>query len=223
MGFQSVAAALVLVVTVSGCQASQPAGAGEDGGSSQADAAPTVTAPQPGTELGTPVTFDASLSQDAATNLGDALVPTHDAALSPVLAHDAGVATKDSSAPDSRPSCADVTCAATEVCEPATGTCIDPCDAVQCGPTEVCISTVHGLAVGQCVDGHQCDCGNCGNCGEDGTFVGEQAFCGNPAGAPATMACTKSCENGEGCIPFGQDTAGNPASLCWAGEGCFGT
>lgn len=119
--------------------------------------------------------------------------------------------------------CAGVTCPQAQACDPATGKCFDPCATANCQPTEVCIATVHGQPSGVCVDGHQCDCGNCGNCGAGGSYVGMQAFCGNPAGAPATLACTKKCASGgDGCIPFGQDTAGNPAWICWGAEGCFG-
>ena len=121
------------------------------------------------------------------------------------------------------PLCDGVSCESPLACNPATGECGNACDEANCAPTEVCIASIHGEWNGSCVDGHQCDCSNCGNCGENGTFVGMQAFCGSPGGAPATMACTKSCGGGGGCIPFGQDTAGNPASICYPLEGCFDT
>jgi hypothetical protein len=42
------------------------------------------------------------------------------------------------------------------------------------------------------------------------------AFCGNPNGMPATLACTVPCTGGQGCIPW--DANGG---ICWPLEGCF--
>jgi hypothetical protein len=214
--------AALLALALAGCQTSEPTGMDNDGGAgSQPDAAQTAP---PDPQLGSVIPYDAGLSGHAATDpVSDAATggDAHRADASPpvVVSHDAGAASFDAPAADP---CQGVTCPTAEVCVPATGACVNPCAAVQCAPTEVCIATIHGQASGTCVDGHQCDCSNCGNCGANGTFVGEQAFCGDPAGSPATMACNQSCGGGEGCIPFGEDTAGNPASICWPDEGCFG-
>jgi hypothetical protein len=94
------------------------------------------------------------------------------------------------------------------------GTCLDPCAKVTCASNQACVPTAHGVPLGACVD--RCDCGNCGNCGADGTFVGMQAFCGNPNGSPATKACNVPCSGGAGCIPW--DSQGG---ICWPLEGCF--
>jgi hypothetical protein len=123
--------------------------------------------------------------------------------------------------------CAMVSCSAPEMCfvydvngTPLAmdaygpiGTCLDPCANVTCASNQACVPSAHGVPLGACVD--RCDCSNCGNCGANGTFVGEQAFCGNPNGSPATMACNVPCAGG-GCIPW--DSAGG---ICWPLEGCF--
>jgi hypothetical protein len=94
------------------------------------------------------------------------------------------------------------------------GVCMDPCATVTCPDNQACVPGAHGAPLGACVD--RCDCSNCGNCGADGTFVGMQAYCGNPMGAPATMACNVPCTGGAGCIPW--DARGG---ICWPLEGCF--
>jgi hypothetical protein len=94
------------------------------------------------------------------------------------------------------------------------GTCLDPCANVMCAANQSCVPSAHGVPLGACVD--RCDCRNCGNCDANGTFVGMQAFCGNPNGSPATMACTVPCSGGQGCIPW--DANGG---ICWPLEGCF--
>jgi hypothetical protein len=94
------------------------------------------------------------------------------------------------------------------------GVCLDPCANVTCAMNQSCVPSAHGVPLGACVD--RCDCRNCGNCDANGTFVGMQAFCGNPNGMPATLACTVPCTGGQGCIPW--DANGG---ICWPLEGCF--
>lgn len=91
----------------------------------------------------------------------------------------------------------------------------NPCDTTTCASDEACVPEAHCQPLGACVK--TCDCSNCGNCGpdnSDGKWNDMQEYCGNPNASPATMACTKPCPSGEGCIPY------NPA-ICWPIEGCF--
>lgn len=92
-----------------------------------------------------------------------------------------------------------------------------PCANVTCAADEVCVPYAHGAPLGACVP--TCDCSNCGNCGgdnADGRWNDEQEYCGNRAASPATMACNKPCQGaGNGCIPWGA------TSICWPLEGCF--
>ena len=91
----------------------------------------------------------------------------------------------------------------------------DPCSPNPCDAEHVCVPEAHCTPLGVCVP--TCDCSNCGNCGpdnSDGRWDDWQEYCGNLNAQPATMACTKPCPNGDGCIPY------NPP-MCWPMEGCF--
>jgi hypothetical protein len=100
----------------------------------------------------------------------------------------------------------------------AGGACVldpDPCDVTTCDTDQACVSEAHCMPLGACVA--TCDCTNCGNCGpdnSDGRWNDWQEYCGNLNASPATMACTRPCPAGDGCLPY------SPA-ICWPMEGCF--
>jgi hypothetical protein len=90
----------------------------------------------------------------------------------------------------------------------------DPCDGVECGTDQICISEHHCTPDAVCVD--TCDCSNCGDCDME-EFVSSGAwalYCGGGESGPATVACTKPCPNGGGCIPYS-------TPICWGGQGCM--
>jgi hypothetical protein len=93
---------------------------------------------------------------------------------------------------------------------------IDPCANANCTIDEYCVPEAHCQALGACVQ--TCDCSNCPNCGpdnSDGRWNDWQEYCGAaPNQSPATMACTRPCPAGTGCLPY------NPG-ICWPMEGCF--
>jgi len=92
----------------------------------------------------------------------------------------------------------------------------NPCDTTTCGADEYCVPEAHCSPLGACVK--TCDCSNCPNCApdnSDGRWDDWQEYCGAaPNQSPATMACTRPCGPGEGCIPYSP-------SICWPMEGCF--
>ena len=91
----------------------------------------------------------------------------------------------------------------------------NPCDTTTCGADEYCVPEAHCAPLGACVP--TCDCSNCPNCGpdnSDGKWNDWQEYCGNLNQSPATMACTKPCPNGEGCLPYA-------TQICWPMEGCI--
>ncbi|HEY3356494.1 MAG TPA: hypothetical protein VGQ83_24800 [Polyangia bacterium] len=91
----------------------------------------------------------------------------------------------------------------------------DPCATTTCDADHACVPEAHCQPLGACVA--TCDCGNCGNCGpdnSDGRWDDWQEYCGNLMASPATLACTRPCPAGEGCLPY------SPA-ICWPMEGCF--
>jgi hypothetical protein len=96
--------------------------------------------------------------------------------------------------------------------------CSENCRQVNCKdkPCPVgltCVQSAHEQEIWACVE--TCDCSNCGNCDPGDDWSSWQNYCGNPDGAPATVACKLPCPSpGDGCIPY------NPP-LCWPIEGCF--
>jgi hypothetical protein len=83
-----------------------------------------------------------------------------------------------------------------------------------CPGGQTCVATEHGNPFWQCVP--TCDCSNCGTCDMQ-NFKDTAAwvlYCGSLQTSPATVACTKPCPPGQGCIPYG-------TPLCWPGEGCM--
>lgn len=90
--------------------------------------------------------------------------------------------------------------------------CIPACTGVTCPDGKTCIPGHHGITDPLCVD--TCDCSNCGNCDAGDIPSYGVAYCGNPDGSPATMACNKPCPNNGTCIPFA-------TPICWSGQGCY--
>ncbi len=89
------------------------------------------------------------------------------------------------------------------------------CPDQPCPLGTACLVSTHGIDVGICVA--SCGCTRCGNCSlaDFAASRAIQAYCGNRAGAPATVACEAPCPSpGDGCIPY-------DPPLCYPIEGCF--
>lgn len=88
-----------------------------------------------------------------------------------------------------------------------------PCEPDPCAANQVCVTEIHCVPSGVCLQG--CDCSNCGNC----SSISSNTNCGSSDGGLPAIMCTTPCAPGEGCIPTG--LGGARWGMCYGGEGCF--